>query len=43
MHYFKYPKLGAYACFPLKYQSYLSISTLDKGIVDYKAYIKTKE
>lgn len=42
LFYFRYPRLGSYACFPLKIKSYLAIGTLEKGIIDYKAYLKNK-
>ena len=43
MYYFKYPRLGSYACFPLKIKSCLTIEAFDKGITDYKAFVKNKE
>ncbi len=43
MYYFKFPRLGSYACFPLRVKSCLSVQSFEKGIVDYKAYIKNKE
>jgi len=41
--FFKFPKLGSFACFPLKIKSCLFIEAFDKGIGDYKTFVKTKE
>ena len=43
MFYFKYPQLGCYACYPIKYKHYLLENSFDKGIVDYKEHVKAKE
>jgi hypothetical protein len=42
MYYFKFPKLGSYACFPLKLKSVLTEAAFDQGVVDYKEYVKQK-
>ena len=42
MFYFKYPKLGSYACFPLKVKSCLSERAFDEGVNAYKEYVKSK-
>lgn len=42
LNHFKYPKLGAYVCYPIKIKSCLNLATFDKGVVEYKAYLKTK-
>ena len=41
--YFKFPKLGSYACFPLKMKSFLIDVAFDQGLGEYKEYLKTKE
>ena len=43
MHFFKFPKLGSFACFPLKVQSCLFAESFDKGIGDFKNFVKNKE
>ena len=34
--YFKFPKLGSYACFPLKLKSFLVEVAFDQGLGEYK-------
>lgn len=41
--YFKYPKLGSYACFPLKLKSFLIETAFDQGYVEYKEFLKNKQ
>ncbi len=43
MYFFRFPRLGAFACFPLKVKSCLIVEAFDKGINDYKAFVKAKE
>ena len=43
MFYFRYPRLGCYVCYPIKYKHYLLENSFDKGIVDYKDHVKAKE
>lgn len=43
MYFFKFPKLGSYACFPLKVKSCLYIDSFEKGIGDYKNFVRNKE
>ena len=43
MFYFKFPRLGSYACYPIKYKNYLLEGSFDKGIVDYKQHLRVKE
>ena len=42
MHFFKFPKLGSFACFPIKVKSCLFNESFDKGIGDYKTYVSNK-
>lgn len=42
MHFFRFPKLGSFACFPLKVRCALFTESFDKGIGDYKAFVKNK-
>jgi hypothetical protein len=42
IHFFKFPRLGGFACFPLKIKSCLLTDAFDKGIEDYKTFVKTK-
>lgn len=41
--FFRFPRLGSFACFPLRIRSCLSSEAFDKGIGDYKAFVKAKE
>ena len=43
IHYFKFPKLGSYVCYPLKLKSYLNVAAFEQGINDYKEYLRVKE
>lgn len=43
VYYFKYPRLGSYACFPLKLKSFLTESSFDQGLVEYREYVKNKQ
>jgi len=43
MHFFKFPRLGSFACFPLRIKSCLSVEAFEKGIGDYKGFVKNKE
>ncbi len=43
IYFFRFPKLGSFACFPLKIKSCLFTESFDKGIGDYKAFVKNKE
>lgn len=36
IYYFKFPRLGSYACFPLKLKSYLTENSLEQGVDIYK-------
>lgn len=42
IYHFRYPKLGCYACFPLKVKSCQYTATFDKAIGDYKTFVKNK-
>lgn len=43
IYFFKFPRLGSFACFPLRIKSCLFTEAFDRGIGDYKAFMKAKE
>jgi hypothetical protein len=43
IYFFKFPRLGSFACFPLRVKSCLFTEAFDKGIGDYKSFVKAKE
>lgn len=42
MHFFKFPKLGGFACYPLKVKSCLFGESFDKGKEDFKTFTANK-
>ena len=43
IHFFRFPRLGSFACFPIKVKGCLFAEAFDKGIEDYKAFVSNKE
>ncbi len=43
IHFFRFPRLGSFSCFPLRVKSCLFTEAFDKGISDYKSFVKAKE